>query len=230
VVSTPASTPHEAQTNWTIVTPTSAINATQIMPGQPPPFPSSSTIAHLHYPPDSHYSSDQQSHLQRDYEHTTVTNHMTHPSVTTSSSASPPSSSIISHDRGNYTRYSPYPGPSTQPIRRQSSSSRGSIALDIPSLSLHDYTPESQPVPRAEDAEQIILPPIQAPSHRNINQSSYALPPISALEDLRGIHTQDSAAVLRRLQSDDDSYSEPDRPTEEQLWKRRRSLSAPPYK
>ncbi|KAF8343275.1 hypothetical protein F5887DRAFT_887098, partial [Amanita rubescens] len=32
----------------------------------------------------------------------------------------------------------------------------------------------------------------------------YALPPISALEDLRGVHAQDSAAVLRRLTADDD--------------------------
>ncbi|KAM6489489.1 hypothetical protein JOM56_015046, partial [Amanita muscaria] len=33
----------------------------------------------------------------------------------------------------------------------------------------------------------------------------YALPPISALEDLRGVNAQDSAAVLRRLTADDEA-------------------------
>ncbi|KAF9072551.1 hypothetical protein BDP27DRAFT_1145724, partial [Rhodocollybia butyracea] len=53
--------------------------------------------------------------------------------------------------------------------------------------------------------DNITLPPISpATSSRNGNGSSYALPPISALEDLRGININDSAAVLRRLSQDDE--------------------------
>ncbi|KAJ6606767.1 hypothetical protein B0H10DRAFT_2228585 [Mycena sp. CBHHK59/15] len=48
----------------------------------------------------------------------------------------------------------------------------------------------------------------------------YTLPPVSALEELRGIDTQDSAAVLRRLQSDDDdTYSKSGRDTVDQDWR-----------
>jgi len=63
--------------------------------------------------------------------------------------------------------------------------------------------------------DKITLPPIRSPggplsasaASRGFspdNSIPYALPPISALEDLRGVHAQDSAAVLRRLTADDD--------------------------
>jgi hypothetical protein len=72
--------------------------------------------------------------------------------------------------------------------------------------------------------DQIVLPPIQplAPP-RHINTTSYALPPISALEDLRGISTYDSAAVLERLKMDD-GYAA-DARHEATQWSRQRSVS-----
>ncbi|KAF7375641.1 Transcriptional repressor XBP1 [Mycena sanguinolenta] len=89
---------------------------------------------------------------------------------------------------------------------------------------LHDG-PRTTPSP-VHPAERIQLPALQQPVKSDA-RSVYALPPISALEDLRGVDTQDSAAVLRRLQSDDDdSYSETDQ-LDERQWSSRRSLSAP---
>ncbi|KAK0193287.1 hypothetical protein F5146DRAFT_1180968 [Armillaria mellea] len=77
--------------------------------------------------------------------------------------------------------------------------------------------------------EHIVLPPIRndrSASSKHSSPSPYALPPISALEDLRGMDANDSAAVLRRLRSDDDSdevsHSETD-----QHWDRRRPPSTP---
>ncbi|KAJ6489020.1 hypothetical protein C8R45DRAFT_250536 [Mycena sanguinolenta] len=120
-------------------------------------------------------------------------------------------------------RYSPYPA-AMAPLRRASPSSRSSLSLEIPALSLHDG-PRTTPLP-VRPAERIQLPALQQPAKSDA-RSIYALPPISALEDLRGVDTQDSAAVLRRLQSDDDdSYSEPDQLDERQRSSRR-SLSAP---
>ncbi|KAK2467240.1 hypothetical protein APHAL10511_000789 [Amanita phalloides] len=70
--------------------------------------------------------------------------------------------------------------------------------------------------------DKITLPPIRSPggplsasaATRGFSplatengSMSYALPPISALEDLRGVHAQDSAAVLRRLTVDDEFSS-----------------------
>ncbi|KAJ7318808.1 hypothetical protein DFH08DRAFT_926744 [Mycena albidolilacea] len=125
-------------------------------------------------------------------------------------------------------RYAPYPAPSsaTLPSRKLSTSSGSSVSLEFPPLSLHDG-PRHTPSP-VRAAERIQLPAIQQPATRD-PQPVYALPPISALEDLRGVDTQDSAAVLRRLQSDDDAYSEPGR-MDEQQRSRRRSLSAPTTK
>lgn len=98
----------------------------------------------------------------------------------------------------------------------------------------------------------IFLPPIQSlprDSSRPYSAagrtfgSAHSLPPISALyEQHLAASSSDSAAVLRRLTLDDetlglararrgeedDDESEPVKPTQEQLWTRRRSLSAPP--
>jgi len=79
--------------------------------------------------------------------------------------------------------------------------------------------------------EQIRLPPILPPSHlQTVSRLTYALPPISALEDLRGIHSHDSAAVLRRLKANDDYIPGTGRLAGEQPWTRGRPLSAPPHK
>jgi len=117
-------------------------------------------------------------------------------------------------------RYSPYqPSNNISPVvRKLRPSTGGALSLDIPSLSLEDQDhsqPRSPPL-------QIMLPPIQPPDNRAESQSPYVLPPISALEDLRGVPTHDSAAVLRRLREDDTS-----RLNQEIFFMRRWSLSAP---
>lgn len=115
-------------------------------------------------------------------------------------------------------RYSPYIGhlASRKP-------SPGSLSLEIPS-----------PAP---ESERITLPPLKAPpTAQGPSRASYALPPISALEDLRGVHNNDSAAVLRRLRSDDEPFTYSDshsrtasRDDDEKTWMRRHSLAAQPY-
>ncbi|KAF8177125.1 hypothetical protein K438DRAFT_64027 [Mycena galopus ATCC 62051] len=123
-------------------------------------------------------------------------------------------------------RYTPYPATAMPPLRRLSASSRGSLSLEIPALSIHDG-PRTTPSP-VRPAERFQIPALQQPAKGDA-KSVYALPPISALEDLRGVDAQDSAAVLRRLKSDDDSYSEPGR-TDQRQRPSRRSLSAPAKK
>ncbi|KAJ7177391.1 transcription regulator HTH, apses-type DNA-binding domain-containing protein, partial [Mycena crocata] len=109
-----------------------------------------------------------------------------------------------------------------------SSSSRGSLSLEMPALSIHDGVPSPA---RPSDANNppMTLPAIQPPKGQADGDSSlYALPPISALEDLRGVdaHRQDPTAVLRRLQADDDVH-EADVKEEEHQRRILRSLSVP---
>jgi hypothetical protein len=92
--------------------------------------------------------------------------------------------------------------------------------LDIPALSLSRNTGTLSPI----NTDLIALPEIQPPTQTD-SRSVYSLPPISALEDLRGVDTHDSAAVLRRLQSPDDFESS--QIMGDQKWRERRSLSAP---
>ena len=117
-----------------------------------------------------------------------------------------------SHRFGGYNSYplSAYRNTGPQPSLPPSSSKAG-LSLDT----------GSEP-PRLK--EEINLPPIQAPDS---NSSNYSLPPISSLEEARGIALQDSAAVLRRLRLDDDGYHKTDRfNSEERTWLRRHSISA----
>lgn len=121
-------------------------------------------------------------------------------------------------------RYAPYPP--TSPVNSHLTRS-----------SYHDSRHET---PRAtltsSPSSHIVLPPIQSEVHRSQLATSapvaFALPPISALEDLRGISASDTAAVLRRLRSDSDdaniAYSEPDRSVAERMRQCRRSFSVPP--
>uniref|UniRef100_A0A0W0GFG6 Uncharacterized protein n=1 Tax=Moniliophthora roreri TaxID=221103 RepID=A0A0W0GFG6_MONRR len=120
-----------------------------------------------------------------------------------------PTGNAGSRDR----RYTPYPSHSptlTAPNRQ--SSQRGSITLDMPPIPV--------PSPRSASVghvpQNIVLPPITSgilTSRAPVNETTpYALPPISALEDLRGINANDSAAVLRRLQSpDNEDFSDDSR-------------------
>lgn len=68
------------------------------------------------------------------------------------------------------------------------------LSVDTRSLNYTESSPHN---------DELKLPPIQSMGEA-IPKSPYALPPISAMEDLRGSVTQDSAAVLRRLRMDDD--------------------------
>lgn len=135
--------------------------------------------------------------------------------------AYPQSDSSSSRERN---RYAPYPPGNVSPVvptRRPSTAH--SLSLDIPSLSLED---RERSQPRSSHL-QIMLPPVQPPKHDPQSPALYALPPISALEDLRGVHTHDSTAVLRRLQ-EDDTFS---RSSQEFLPTTRRwSLSVPNLK
>ncbi|KAJ8508945.1 hypothetical protein ONZ45_g8836 [Pleurotus djamor] len=143
--------------------------------------------------------------------------------------SSPPNTGDASPSKDrSLSRYSPYHGSLSSHLGRRPSSSGRSLHRDIPPLSLHD---NPHPEPPNSAAEHTILPPMRQhnPTDDSVT-SSYALPPISALEDLRGVHANDSTAVLRRLKEDDESYAEYTRHEEEQTWRRHRSLSAPPYK
>lgn len=129
---------------------------------------------------------------------------------------SPGSTSPLVRERSSRSRYSPYPSSVVAPRK----ASCESTSLDIPSISLHDHVSD----PRSSNrfpGDEIKLPPIQSfapPCH--VSNSSYALPPISALEDLRGVSSQDSAAVLERLKMDD---AESD--ADDARWARHRSFS-----
>ncbi|KAH0833367.1 hypothetical protein J3R83DRAFT_12468 [Lanmaoa asiatica] len=129
---------------------------------------------------------------------------------------SPGSTSPLVRERSLRSRYSPYPS-SVVAHRKDSSES---MSLDIPSISLHDPVPDPRSNGRFP-GDEIKLPPIQplAPP-RHVSNPSYALPPISALEDLRGVSSQDSAAVLERLKMDDAASDAGDA-----RWARHRSFS-----
>lgn len=122
-------------------------------------------------------------------------------------------------------RYAPYPifphstaiGDDISLSRRRSSD--GS-QLDTPS-----------PLEPYSFRGEIVLPPIRshpdlaAPLRRSSIDTGYALPPISALEDLRGVNASDNSAsaVLKRLRERDDDEDSDDSQT---CWPRKRSPSA----
>jgi len=102
---------------------------------------------------------------------------------------------------------------------------KGGLSIDIRSLSGREGGPSSEPSSFKDD---IKLPPILAPTSGSGGNSPYALPPISAMEDLRGpVNHEDSASVLRRLRMDDDHYPKAGR-SDDHSWARRHSLSVHP--
>jgi len=149
------------------------------------------------------------------------------------------------------SRYSPYPSSS----RKRSISSDPSLALDIPALALSDRDGRSDRFP----GEEIVLPPLRGDGPLKVardaramvaggdaGKAGYALPPISALEDLRGISTHDSARVLQRLKAADEERDvemsvsdrerereyekERERSREREYSSRQRRLSVPQYR
>jgi hypothetical protein len=121
-------------------------------------------------------------------------------------------SSIDSHRFGGYHSYPLSAYRNTAPLP-QPPPSRAGLSLDTSSE------------PRLK--EEFNLPPIQAPDSNSSSSSPYSLPPISSMEEVRGVALQDSAAVLRRLRMDDDGYNnKADRfSSEDRTWLRRHSLS-----
>ena len=114
-------------------------------------------------------------------------------------------SSLDSHRFGGYSGHPPPSYRNLVPLRRASHSLV---------VGLRDDSSESH------SKEEFSLPPIHVPDSNN----SRALPPISSIEDVRGITPQDSAAVLRRLRmDDDDGYSKVGRFFEDRTCGRRHS-------
>ena len=197
--------PREPHSTWTVVTPGG---------------PGAMSLSAPHHPP---------SHFNRRPSHPSLIGISPDPSEY-SSSPQYSHRQIDSPDYHSASRYAPYSSHSS-PIDRKSSVGalpvRGGLSLEIPPHVLN--RPSSSKPP-----ENISLPPIkQSEDSDRDSGSPYALPPISALEDLRGVDTQDSAAVLRRLRLDDDYptsssvSSSGDR--SDPHWIRRHSVSAHPH-
>ena len=102
--------------------------------------------------------------------------------------------SLSSPSSGSSARYAPYPSPlSPRPYGSQSSSSVDHRRGSGSSIS-----------------DDIRLPPLVVPDrHGAERRSSVSLPPISALDNQRYRHCDDSAAVLRRLRMLDDEDVRP---------------------
>jgi hypothetical protein len=184
--------PREAHANWTVVTPHSE-EATR---------PAISPIqVSTNYTPMSFHQPMRDSHPRHSYPYPPPIDR----SISSPAPKSPGGSATTSHVSA--PRYSPYTGHCPPPRRRPSDEIRGPLSLDIPSQTFGDYEHGHN---ITSTMNHITLPPIRSTTVASNSQSPYALPPITALEDLRGLHTHDSAAVLRRLRSDEDSsYSEP---------------------
>jgi len=92
------------------------------------------------------------------------------------------------------------------------------VCLSVDTRSLY---PEVPPYPELPPSyhEHVRLPPIKSMGDMS-PKSPYALPPISAIEDLRSGVAEDSAAVLRRLRMDDD-YPNSNTTCERPPWERR---------
>jgi hypothetical protein len=104
-------------------------------------------------------------------------------------------------------RYAPYPVQSTSPRTAYNSHPHSRDHSHSPELYRRSpNTSHRSPTlpPREHD---IVLPPIRSSNALNYyRHDSFALPPISALDDMRGApNIRDSKAVLQRLREGDDS-------------------------
>ncbi|KDR78537.1 hypothetical protein GALMADRAFT_117937 [Galerina marginata CBS 339.88] len=190
-----------APAGWTVVTPNiSSPPARELQPSLHP-----ASLRTTDYPLASPYPPHARGPVSPDMQ-------MLSPSLSTADS------SHLDHHRygGSYSSYPP------TSYRKLSAPSKTGLSLDIRSLSVRERSSE----PSLK--EDFKLPPIHGPNGSDPGDSPYALPPISAMEDLRGSLTQDSAAVLRRLRMDDDQYPKAGRTGDDQAWARRHSLSVHP--
>ena len=184
-----------APTSWKVVTPSVNMAA----PGNAPPYHPANARSSDYHMTSPTYSIHSQI---RDSTPSDI-----RPSPITISGTPKNGSSLESHRFGGYNSYPLSAYRNTTPLPPPPPSSKAGLSLDTSSE------------PRLK--EEFNLPPIQAPDS-NSSSSSYSLPPISSMEEIRNVAIQDSAAVLRRLRMDDDGYNK----AEERTWLRRHSVSA----
>lgn len=222
----PSGVSHESQSNWTVVTPTSAASGHMSSVDNQAAPRSSSGVR----PP--HSGDSQDLYLRQAYAPSPFPAFHGRRASGDWSGGSPSTVSPLIRERAHRPRYAPYPDPSSSVSRKSSASSRGSISLDVPAMDRlsNDTGTDSQ---QGSPDPQVTLAPIH-PSriYTGARQVSYNLPPISHLEEGGGLQRQDSADVLRRLKLDDDSQSssEGSQCVDDQPWARDRSFSTPPYK
>jgi hypothetical protein len=214
-------------------TTTTTITASHATPKFSRPVPAAPLFSNT-TPSSSHYHTspvDSHSHNQRldsphGYPIPTTSSRLITPSSSSTMAKNNPTESQSMRERSGSVyasaRYAPYPGSSPSSYaatqRRTSLSGSGSgssVSRRRSSASgTFDVSPSTRGTTLDPNADYpIILPPIQTPIHAQSAQhgsagatsySHYALPPISALEDLRGVNCSDSEAVLKRLKEEDD--------------------------
>jgi len=200
-----------AHTGWTVVTPTSGVPHGSSSREPPPSSSYPASIRSIDYPLASPYGSHSHGHPRTPSE-------IHHRSPLQHYSDIRPTPNMETHRyQGSYTNYPP------SSYRKPTSPNKIGLSLDVHSLSVREPPPESH-----IQRDDIKLPPIQPLDGSSTSESMYALPPISAMEDLRGSMTHDSAAVLRRLRMGDDDYSRVGSSSNEATLPRRHSLSARP--
>lgn len=199
------SNPRDPHASWTIVTPGSGVSESSqgisLQPHSFPPFPSPYSDSRVPTTPVA--SSSEQRFA---------------PTTGSSTNRVTSTSPIEYTDSLRYVSYEEY---SYQMSRTQMNRAHhsGSRTL-LPPL------PRS-PANDKKGAElrgvHITIPPIRPLSlDRDMSTAHFALPPISAMEDMRGSDVQDSASVLRRLRIDDDSHVVPsDQRVDGHQWTRR---------
>lgn len=141
-----------------------------------------------------------------------------HPGISTSNlshqASAPGSPSHGYHPYHHSDRYR-LPSPIFGPPASVTFRDQTPISIDVQYSPYVNYPalprPSMSSLENSSEQDRIILPPIRdPPTTYEPRNASYALPPISAFEDLRGTLDNDSAAVLRRLRSDHEpSYSQP---------------------
>ena len=186
-----------APTSWKVVTPSVNMAA----PGNAPPYHPANARASDYRLTSPSYSMHSQIRGSTPSD--------IHPSPIAISGNHKSGSNPDSHRFGGYNSYPLSAYRNTAPLPPPPPSSKAGLSLDTTSSE-----------PRLK--EEFNLPPIQAPdSNTSSSSSPYSLPPISSMEEIKGVALQDAASVLRRLRMDDDGYNK----VEERTWLRRHSLS-----
>jgi hypothetical protein len=174
---------HEPQANWTVVTPASG-------------FDNIRNFRRLSLPHVPRQKTPLTSQSRCDQGFVEQTRRSLSPPMPCLPPDSLEYSSAPSHIHSHTSRYCPYPDSSLLRLR----SSTDSLTHDV------SESPAQSRLfnPRGDETKRISLPPIRYPLHlQRKPPPAFALPPISTMEDMRDIASNDSAAVLRRLQLED---------------------------